>query len=87
MRPRSAARTQTEYLGFIVIAEPFFVAAAPESLVVTVVTCGAMVVPGIVLAGSVVVTVPIVLPAEVIGLVVVAGRMLGGTVVPGTVVV
>lgn len=44
-------------------------------------------VPGIVLAGSVVVTVPIVLPAETIALVIVAGSILGGTVVPGMVVV
>ncbi len=62
-------------------------AAVSASLVVTVLTCGATVVPGIVLAGSVVVTVPIVLPAETIALVIVAGSILGGTVVPGMVVV
>lgn len=39
------------------------------------------------LTGSVVVTVPIVLPAETTGLVVVAEAILGGTVVPGMVVV
>ncbi len=90
MRTRSAATTNTERLGFRSIAEPFLVAEVPAvsaSLVVTVLTCGATVVPCIVLAASVVVTVPMVLPAETIALVVVAGSMLGGTVVPGMVVV
>lgn len=77
----------TECFGFKSIAEPCLVAEVPASLVVTVLTCGATVVPCIVLAGSVVVTVPMVLPADIIALVVVAGNTLAGTVVPGMVVV
>lgn len=67
-------------------AAPFFVADAPASLVVTVLVCGATVVPGIVLTGSVV-TKLTVLPADTVGIVVTVGRMLGGIVVPGIVVV
>lgn len=87
MRPSSAAATHKERHGFNVVAEPCLGAAVSASLVVTVLTCGATVVPGIVLAGSVVVTVLIVLPAETIALVIVAGSILGGIVVPGMVVV
>lgn len=85
--PIAAAQTKRKRWGLRRAEAPFFVADAPASLVVTVDVCGASVVPGIVLAASVVVTVPIVLPLATIGLVVVTETMLGGTVVPEIVVV
>ena len=82
---KTRALANAEPFGTWMVPELFLVAEA-ATLVVTVETCGATVVPGTVVRASAT-TVPTVLPPVVVVAEMVVEMTEGGTVVPGTVVV
>ena len=84
--PPKAAPVMKALPGYSLFAAPFAVADALAICVVIVLVRGPMVVPGTVLAASVV-TMLMVLPLAIVSIAVASGTTLDGIVVPGIVVV